>query len=306
MNLSVIIPNYNGKDLLSKNLPKLLDEISNYKHGETEIIVTDDCSQDNSIEVIKKFPQVKLVSSPINTGFSSNVDRGVEKAKYEILLLLNTDVYPDKDFLSPLLSHFKDENVFAVGCMDRSVEKDIVLRGRGVGKWQRGFLIHARGEVNKGDTLWVSGGSGAFRKSIWGKLGGLNRIYDPFYWEDIDISYRAQKAGYKIIFEPKSTVWHEHEKGAIKRKYSAFDIKIIAYRNQFLFVWLNVSDMDLILKHFLWLPYHFIKTLFLGEFAFYLGFLKALILFPKVIKSRYSNKKLFIISDKQVIGLSNT
>lgn len=305
MNLSVIIPNYNGKDLLSKNLPKVLDELSDYKNGKTEVIVTDDCSEDNSIEIIRKFPQVKLVTSPINTGFSSNVNRGVEKTKYEVLLLLNTDVYPDKGFLSPLLSHFEDENVFAVGCMDKSVEKEIVLRGRGVGKWQRGFLVHARGEVDKKDTLWVSGGSGAFRKSIWEKLGGLNRIYDPFYWEDIDLSFRAQKAGYKTIFEPKSTVWHEHEKGAIKKKYSPSQVSQIAYRNQFFFVWTNITDFVFILNHIFWLPYHLLKALINLDLAFCLGFLKALILFPKVIKSRYNNKKLFIFSDKQVIGLSS-
>ena len=121
-----------------------------------------------------------------------------------LYILFNTDVYPDKDFLTPLLSHFKDEKVFAVGCMDKSIEgKDVVLRGRGIGVWKRGFLVHEKGEIEKSDTLWVSGGSGAFRKSIWDKLGGLNELYNPFYWEDIDLSYRAQNQDTKLHLSPR-------------------------------------------------------------------------------------------------------
>lgn len=302
MDISIIIPNYNGEEILSKNLPKVLEEIKGYKKGDIEVIITDDFSTDKSVEVIKKFPQIKLITSLKNTGFSSNVNRGVAKAKGDIILLLNTDVYPEKGFLDPLINHFKDENVFAVGCMDKSVEgTDVILRGRGVAYWRRGFFVHQRGEVDKNDTMWVSGGSGAFRKLFWDKLGGLNSLYDPFYWEDIDLSYRAQKAGYKVLFEPKSVVWHEHEKGAIKRKYTPFTVKTIAFRNQFFFVWTNVTDLNLLISHFLWLPYHFLNTILKGDFAFLLGFFRSLILTPKVIQSRNRNKKFFVIKDKQLL-----
>jgi len=301
MNLSVVIPNYNGEKILSKNLPKVIKELENYQLGNLEIIVVDDFSIDKSIEVIKKFPQVKLYTNFKNLGFSSNVDRGVEKASGDLILLLNTDVYPDKDFLKPLLPHFNDEKVFAVGCMDKSVEgKKIILRGRGIGTWRRGFLIHEKGDANLSGTLWVSGGSGMFRKSIWDKLGGFNPLYNPFYWEDIDLSYRALKSGYKILFENKSTVWHEHEKGAIKNKFNPFDVKAIAYKNQFLFVWTNLTDSGLLIKHFLWLPYHLLKAIISKDRPFYLGFLKALVLIPKIIQTRFINKKLFVKSDKEV------
>lgn len=312
MNLSVIIPNYNGEEILSKNLPRVLSSVQDFVLGKVEIIISDDCSTDNSAGVIKKFIEdnknskvsIKLLTSSAikNRGFSSNVDIAVGKASGDILLLFNTDVYPDKDFLSSLLTHFKDDNVFAVGCMDKSIEgKNVVLRGRGTGTWERGFLIHKKGEVDKNDTLWVSGGSGAFRKSIWEKMGGFNPLYNPFYWEDVDLSYRAQKAGYKVFFEPKSIVWHEHEKGSIKRKYTSSDVKRLAYRNQFIFVWTNVTDLDLVAKHILWFPYHLIKAFINRDFAFYLGLVKALFLVPKIYVSRYNNKKLFVKLDKEVV-----
>lgn len=301
MNLSIVIPNYNGKELLSKNLPEILEEINNYKNGRTEVIIVDDASKDDSVNFIKKFSQIKLLVNPKNLGFSKSVNKGVSVAKGEIIILLNTDVKPDKNFLVSLLVHFKDENVFAVGCMDKSTEGEkIVLRGRGIGTWKRGFLIHERGDANMSNTLWVSAGSGAFRKTIWDKLGGLNELYSPFYWEDIDLSYRAQKLGYSLVFESKSTVLHEHDKGVIKKEFSPFDIKVIVYRNQFIFVWTNLTDFNLIIKHLVWFPYHIVKAVLNRDAAFILGLFKALFLCPQIIKSRNRNKKLFVKTDHEI------
>lgn len=304
MKVSIVIPNYNGEELLRKNLPKVIDSVSNYK-GKIEIIVVDDCSTDASASVISNFKSqisnLKFLLNERNLGFSSTVNRGVKKSEGEIVVLLNTDVVPEKDFLNPLLEHFNNPELFAVGCMDKSLENGkIVLRGRGIGRWERGFLVHSRGEVDKTDTLWVSCGSGAFRKSIWDKLGGLDILYNPFYWEDIDLSYRALKSGYKILFEPKSIVAHEHEKGSIKKKYLESQIKTIAYRNQFVFVWKNTTDLDLQLYHLLWLPYYFIKALVRFDLSFFKGFFSAFILLPQILQSSLEDQKLFIKSDKEV------
>lgn len=301
MDLSVVIPNYNGEKLLEKNLPKLLEVLSAYKEGKTEIIVTDDRSTDGSIEYLKKF-DVRIFINEKNLGFSSTVNKGVKEAKGEVIILLNTDVIPEKGFLEPLLGHFKDENVFAVGCLDKSIEKDkTVFRGRGLGKWERGFLVHRRGEVDKTDTLWVSGGSGAFKKSIWEKLGGFNELYNPFYWEDIDLSYRALKSGYKILFEPKSIVIHEHGRGAIREKHSEKEIKEIAYRNQFIFSFENATDYKIQFEIFFWLPLHLLKAFIRKDLAFFKGFISALMLLPKIIKFSLKAQKQFVLSDRQVM-----
>ncbi len=307
MNISVIIPNYNGEALLKKNLPKVFEEIKKYKQGKFEIIVVDDKSTDNSLEVLnqlqKGISNLKIINNEKNLGFSKTVNKGVKGSSGDIVILLNTDVYPEENFLEPLLRHFLNKNVFAVGCLDKSIEKDkVVERGRGLGRWDKGFLIHKRGEVGSTDTLWVSCGSGAFDKVIWYKLGGLNELYSPFYWEDIDISYRALKSGYALIFEPKSMVNHEHEKGAIKSKYSDFDIKTISYRNQFIFSWENATDYAIQFDIFFWLPYHFLKALLRKDLAFLKGFFWALILLPKVIKSSLNYQKSFTKKDSEVIG----
>lgn len=309
MNVSFVIPNFNGESILPKNLPKILAVA---KKNNVQVVIIDDFSHDTSVSYLeneirrRKDENIVLIKNDKNLGFASSVNRGVKIATGDIVVLLNTDVVPHENFLQPLIRHFYKENVFAVGCMDESIEKDhVVLRGRGLGKWQRGFFVHRRGEVNHSSTMWVSGGSGAFRRSLWEKFGGFNTLYNPYYWEDIDLSYRAQKAGYVVLFEKESKVIHEHEKGSIKGSYSLFDIKITAYRNQCFFVWLNASDKSIIVSHILWLPYHLIKTLLKGDFAFLFGFFKAILLMPEVFVARKNIQKMRVRTDKEVVYQNN-
>ena len=312
MNVSIVIPNYNGEKILKKNLPTVLAAAKEYTKGKIEIIIADDPSTDDSPAVIdafiKNIGDKRIIGKTISNknkkeaGFSKNVNRGVSLATGEILILLNSDVRPHKDFISPLVSHFSDDAVFGVGCMDESVEEGkIVLRGRGVGTWSKGFLMHSAGSLDKAHSLWVSGGSSAFRKSIWEKLQGLDVLYNPFYWEDIDLSYRALKSGYQVLFEKKSVVVHDHAKGAIKIKFKPYQIQKIVYRNQFIFVWKNITDMPLIISHLFWLPYHFVTAAKRKDRAFFVGFFSALFHFSSIMQAREKAKKLFVHKDKTVI-----
>lgn len=314
MNLSIIIPNYNGLSLLQKNLPKVIDAVKSFKEGKIELIIIDDKSKDDSVMFLKEFAKkdhgnvtVKILENKKNLGFSPTVNKAVKHATGDIVILLNSDVVPENGFYKSLLPHFTDETVFAVGCMDKSIESGkTVLRGRGVGVWKRGFLMHKLGDLKKNTTLWVSGGSGAFRKKIWETLGGFNELFAPYYWEDIDLSYRALKTGYEIYFEEKSVVIHKHEEGAIKKTQKPFRIQTIAYRNQFIFVWENATDFSIAFSHLIWLPYHFIKAVKRRDSAFVLGFFKAVVLLPQIIITsiRYSSK--FKKKDWEVISWVGT
>lgn len=312
MDISVIIPNYNGEKLLPKNLPHVVLALKEYKKGRVEIIIPNDPSSDNSKEVIAEFIKslqgTGIVGKTVNntrkeeSGFSKNVNRGVALATGDILILLNSDVRPHKDFLTPLLSHFSDEKVFGVGCMDESIEEGkTILRGRGVGYWQKGFVFHKAGSLEKINTFWVSGGSSVFRKRIWDKIGGLDILFNPFYWEDIDLSYRALKSGYTLIFEPKSVVVHEHEEGPIRTKFKPKYVQKTVYRNQFFFVWKNITDRRLLFSHILWLPYHFITAAKRKDWPFFYGFFEALLQLDHVQHSRYRAKKLFVRRDDEIL-----
>jgi GT2 family glycosyltransferase len=242
--VSIIIPNYNGERLLEKNLPYVLRAKENPENRILEIIVVDDGSIDNSTSLIKnKFPEVRLYRHKINRGFSAAVNLGVRMAKGDLVLLLNTDVIPSTNFLVSVLPHFEKESVFGVSLH----EKDYV--------WAKGFFADGYiqiGPGKKGDkphiSFWVSGGSGVFRRSYWIALGGMDeKLLSPFYWEDIDICYRAAKRGWEILWEPDAIVEHKHE--STISKFPKSYVERIRERNQLLFNWKNLTSPPLFRRH---------------------------------------------------------
>ncbi len=284
LTISVVIPNWNGRVLLERHLPTIVARSAVAR----EIIVVDDGSTDDSCEFVKKnYPNIVIVQKQKNEGFASTVNIGVKKAASELVCLLNTDVLPEKGYLEAVIPHFANPKVFAVGSLDKSHEGNrVVDRGRGLSRWERGFYIHKRGDVNKSTTAWVAGGSGTFRRSVWLSLAGMDTLYNPFYWEDIDLSYRAIKAGYSLIFEPKSIVHHMHTEGAITKHFSPWVVKRIAYRNQFIFHWKNISDGGIIVSHLAWLPVRLIQACFRLDTAIIVGFFGALLRLPRIIPKR--------------------
>lgn len=308
MKVEIIIPNYNGFELMQKNLPKVINAASSYK--DVSITIVDDRSHEPERGKLREFIEkvktdvkvpIKLLEHSENKGFSSTVNTGAFNSDADVFIFLNTDVIPENKFVEQAVAHFKEhEKLFGVGFTDKSVEGEkIVLRGRGIGKWERGFLHHARGEVDKTNTLWVSGGSSAVRASFFRELDGFDELYDPFYWEDIDLSYRAQKRGYFVIFDKNIEVEHRHAEGSIKKHYKSQKIKKIAYRNQFIFHWKNISDSKLLVSHFAWLPYHTLRAIMRGDQAFISGLFMTLARLGTIIKKRKLNMKK--VSDKEIL-----
>ncbi len=297
LTVSIIIPNWNGAKLLAQHLPKVLDAV-----GDCEVIVVDDHSTDDSVTLLHRtFPSIRTIVKESNSGFAQSVNVGVTHAKGEIVVLLNSDVVPQKGFLKPLLSHFSDPAVFAVGCLEKNPEKEgVVLRGRGVAHWRRGLYVHSRGQTDKNDTAWASGGSSAFRKALWERFGGMDELYNPFYWEDIDLSYRAMKAGFRVIFEPRAVVWHYHQKGAIQTQFAKERIERIAFRNQFIFTWKNLTDLDIWFSHVVWTPVRIVQQLLRGKTSLLIGWCMAVGKIPRVLEKRKRVGSLWKKKDRDI------
>ncbi|MEK6819095.1 MAG: glycosyltransferase, partial [Nanoarchaeota archaeon] len=204
MTVSLVIPNWNGRHLIERNISSWLAV------GASEVIVVDDGSTDGSVVLLHdlrfKNKDLRIIENKKNLGFARAVNRGVEASRGDIVVLLNTDVRPEPGLLDVVLPHFKNKNVFGVSFNE-------VRWSWGKGRWLNGFFEHGPGPQTKEThiTFWISGGSGVFRKSIWDALGGFDTIYHPFYWEDIDLSYRAAKRGYTLLWATKARVDHEHE-----------------------------------------------------------------------------------------------
>lgn len=244
LTVSIVIPSYNGETLIDKNLPKVLKAKANPKNRIKEVVIVDDGSPDGSVALIKsKFPEVKLIKHTRNRGFSAAVNTGVRSAKGNLILLLNTDVLPEDNFLVPVFKHFEDKRTFAVSLH----EKDY---GPARGYFSEGYIQLAMGAEAKEarPSFYVSGGSGVFRRDLWISLGGMDeKLLSPFYWEDIDLCYRAAKRGYISLWEPDGLVVHKHE--STISKFSKSYVQKVRERNQLLMLWKNIHSPNLVRKH---------------------------------------------------------
>lgn len=288
--VSIIIPNYNGANLLSKNLPAIILAKKNLKNCIKEIIVVDDASSDNSLLVLKnEFPEVKVIKHKINRGFSSSVNTGVRASTGNLVLLLNTDITVNSNFLVNVFSSFDIENVFGISLHEKGY-------GASRGYFSNGVIqLGQYKEIEKViNTFFVSGGSGIFRKSIWNELGGLDeRLLSPFYWEDLDISYRAWKSGYVNLWNPKSLVMHNHEStiGNLPKR------KVVTIRevNQLLVIWKNIHSKKMMQKH-IW--FTFLRC------VKHIGYLRivfmALLKYGVVARARRRELKMSVLSDEAV------
>lgn len=283
--IDIVIPSFNGKYLLEKHLPKILGN-SDYLN---KIIIVDNGSDDDTVEWLKEnYPEIEIIRNKTNLGFTKAINQGVAISTAEFLVLLNNDVRPEKGYLMNSIRFFEDEKVFAVSFNEtKSSWPDV--------SWKDGKLQFTRGEdkTEPRYSTWASGGSAIFRRSIWDKLGGMNEIYAPFYWEDIDIGYRAWKAGFKVIWDNLAIVHHEHE--STSNKFNQKYVNQIRQRNELLFTWINIKDRDFLSSHRQFLFSHILK---------HLGYLKVLI----VALFRYPQNKQksnFILSDKEVLSQVN-
>ena len=306
MKLSVVIPSYNGKQLLEKHLPSVVNACASWEKdgGKFEIIIVDDASADSTAYWLKDaYPKVRLIRNQQNLRFGESCNRGVKEARGEIIVLLNNDVQPEPDFLKSLLVHFARPDVFAVGCKEiNAVGNAVLFGGRGVSEFWRGLLVHWRPQDQESRrTTWVSAGSAAYRRELWLKLGGMDRLFRPAYEEDRDVSWQALKSGYDLVFELDSVVTHIHE--ITNRKvFGKEGSDIYSMKNQLLFVWKNISSPLLLIQHVFWLPYHLLFTTVRTKGLFFISFVLALCQLPEALASRARASKHWRRSDEEILG----
>src|SRR5579859_3167067 len=250
---SVVIPNWNGKDLLEKYLPSVVTALAG--NPENEIVVVDNGSEDGSAEFVRaNFPAVNLQSLPTNLGFGGGSNAGFRAAKNDIVVLLNSDMRVAPDFLAPLLEGFDDPDVFAVSCQIFFSDPNKIREETGLtqGWWQDGGLkVRHRIDPEIDDLFpcfYGGGGSCAFDRRKFLELGGFDSLLAPFYLEDTDLGYQAWKCGWKVLYQPRSIVYHEH-RGTIGKKFGEAQIQAVLKKNYLLFAWKNIHDTPRLLSH---------------------------------------------------------
>lgn len=255
---TLLILNWNGRDLLAQGLPSVIDAV-----GETgakhEILVVDNGSTDGSVDFVRSsFPSVRVVALDKNHGFGEGNNIGVQHASGDLVVLLNNDMIVDRNFIRPLIEAFEsDENLFAAGCQIffQETGKRREETGKTFSYWDHGIIRYLHQDVTELDyerksvpVSWASAGAAAFHRRKFLELGGFRSLFSPAYVEDTDLSYRARKRGWGVVFVPASIVHHKH-RASSTRRYNEEELEILIRRNQLLFLWANISDRKMFAEH---------------------------------------------------------
>jgi len=235
--LSVIIVNWNTADLLSACLASLKCYLQS---PACQIIVVDNASSDSSAEMVReKFPAVELIVLPENVGFSRGNNAGIERARGEFILLLNSDTEVCDDALWILCDFLAEHpKAGAVGAQlispDGSIQescrsfpshrtalfnrKSLLTRLFPSNRFSRAYLLSEDARSATREVDWVMGAALMTRRTVIEQVGMLDPSFF-MYAEDVDWCYRMHKAGWKIFYVPEAKILHHYEKSAAKAPF---------------------------------------------------------------------------------------
>lgn len=211
---TVIICAFNGV----KVLPDCLRTLRASRDVAFETIVVDNGSADGSAELVRRdFPDVKLIAAGRNLGFAGGNNLGIRAARGELIVLLNQDTEVPPEWLARLCVPFaRDPRIGAVGCKLLYPGGRIIQHAGGV-LYPNGLTQHlGNGEEDRGqwdapgERLYVTGAALGLRRAALRQAGLLDPAYYPAYYEEIDLLFRLNRAGWKIWYEPAASLVH-HE-----------------------------------------------------------------------------------------------
>lgn len=219
----IVVVNWNGIKDTEKCLPSLLDQT----YGNFEILVIDNGSTNDSLKRLRlleeKHDRVTVIDNGFNRGFAGGVNTGITYAiekDFDAVALFNNDAIADKEWLSQLVAAVKSDGVgIATGLLLHADGKTIDSTGDFYSTWG---LAYPRGRGDKaelapegGAVFGASGGASLFKTEVFKQAGLFDKSFF-MYFEDVDMSFRAQLAGWKVIYNPKAIAYHKQ--GASTKK----------------------------------------------------------------------------------------
>jgi GT2 family glycosyltransferase len=209
----VIIPNWNGKE----HLPVCLEAMRRQNHPSYEVVVVDNGSTDGSLELLAaQFPEVRVISLPMNKGYSAAINEGILQSEGEAVVVLNNDTEAEPQWLAELCRVLQEQPGIDM-CASKLLlfdRRDIIhsagdfYGSDGVpgnrGVWERDGEKYSNEQM----VFGACGGAAAYRRSMLREIG----LFDEdlvAYCEDVDLNWRAQMTGHKCMFVPTARVYHK-------------------------------------------------------------------------------------------------
>ncbi|GAC1400070.1 MAG: glycosyltransferase family 2 protein [Sediminibacterium sp.] len=217
--VAIVILNYNGRNYLERFLPSVL--ASTYTNK--QVIVADNASTDDSVEWVKRsFPSVTILQHPANEGFAGGYNRALALVQADYYVLLNSDVAVTPGWMEPIIALMEQDGSIAA-CQPKLLsynDPDLFEYAGAAGGWidllgypfSRGRIFDVcekdEGQYNAAAPIfWASGAAMFVRAALYHDLGGLDASFFA-HQEEIDLCWRMQLAGYRIMACPQSVVYH--------------------------------------------------------------------------------------------------
>ncbi|MBK8550805.1 MAG: glycosyltransferase family 2 protein [Ignavibacteria bacterium] len=301
--ISIVIPNYNGAEHLKVCFESLRDQT----YRDHEIILIDNNSKDDSVKFTEEnFPEVRIIKLNYNSGFAKAVNEGIRNSKGEYVLLLNNDTECKNDFLAEMISGFKSIDTGSVACKmlnfyERNMIDDagdfIKLKGS---PYSRGNGQEDKGQFDKEEYIFgACAGAAIYKKEVFEKAGYFDEDFFAYY-EDVDMSFRMQSAGYKCFYNPKAICYHK--RGATGKSMTGFETMMC--EKNLVAVRLKNYPLSMLIKCFPFFMIVRIKRyyLFLTRYSYSLfksavkGYFKGLTEIPDSLRKRKAIQRNRIVS----------
>jgi len=245
--VSVIIVNFNKKRYLEFCLPSLIK--LNYPSSRYEIILVDNNSNDGSLDYVQEaFPSINAIKLERNAGWVGGINVGAKHAKGEYLILLNNDIYVDKDWMIELVRSLNGESIEMCSSRNFLMDDHTMLDQAGctnniIGQgWGIGMLREYEGQYEKEYEITHPGGASCIlKRRVYERFGYL---LDPDYFmsqDDLDLGWRARLLGFKVVYAPKAVAYHKRGASSIVSYVSFY----YSLRNMFVTYYKNLSKTNL-------------------------------------------------------------
>ena len=242
--VSVIIPNYNGE----KYLAKCLEALKKQDYPDFDVIIVDNCSEDDSLRVIdenSKGLETRVISLDNNYGFAGAVNEGIKASEAEFVILLNNDAYAGRHFVGALVERIsREDEIFSAQAMMLQYNDRKLIDSAGDYFCALGWGF-ARGRdcnsvrfTEECDVFSACAGAAIYRKSAIEQIGYFDETFFA-YLEDIDLGYRARIYGYRNVYAPKAKVLHVGS-GSSGSRHNEFKVSLSA-RNAILLMYKNFT-----------------------------------------------------------------
>lgn len=243
---AVVIPNWNGKH----HLDGCFESLNRLSYpGEVEVILVDNGSVDGSVEhTRRRYPRVKIVANPENTGFAPACNQGADQSRAPIVAFLNNDMRVEPGWLTELVKPIVAGDARCTGSLILSWDGTTVNYAGG------GMNFHGIGcqvgiddpDVSKFkqpmDTLFACGGAMAIDRKLHLECGGFDNDFFAYY-EDVDLGWRLWVIGERVLYVPGSVCYHHHS--ATSRRVDVHRIRLLQIRNPLFSIFKNYDDENM-------------------------------------------------------------